>query len=95
MIFRQLDSIYTACKGISKSWKAQSVSLGILSHVIEKSKFGKKVELNEQFKNNYNTMLDELLKTCREQSIGNAVSFKDLRNNINIMKRAFTKGIEE
>lgn len=95
LIHRQLDKMYRTCKGVAKSWRAPGVNLGVLAHIIKKSKFDADVELDDQFKKAYNSMLDELLKTCRQQSIMNTVSFKDLRNNINIVKRAFSKGLEK
>jgi len=91
---RHIDNIYIACKGISKSWKEQKVSIGVLKHVIDKYKLGDKAELPEKFKENYNKTLDLLLKTAREQSVGNAVSFSNLKQDIEIIKRSFAKGLD-
>lgn len=90
---KQLDKIYITCKGISKSWKEKSVSIGVLKHVIEMNKMDAKVSLPEQFKYNYNKTLDLLLKTCGQQSVGNAVKFSDLKQDIEIIKRSFAKGL--
>ena len=91
---RHIDQIYIACKGISKNWKAKSVSIGVLKHVIDKYKMDAKVQLPEKFKENYNKTLDLLLKTAREQSVGNAVAFSDLKQDIEIIKRSFAKGLD-
>ena len=91
---KNIDGIYTACKGISKSWKEKSVSLGVLQHVIDKHKMKADVKLPAKFKENYNKTLDLLLKTCREQAVGNAVKFSDLRQDIEIIKRSFAKGLD-
>lgn len=91
---RNIDRLYIACKGISKSWKAKSISIGVLQHVINKYKMGASVELPQKFKDNYNKTLDLLLKTAREQSVSNAVSFSDLKQDIEIIKRSFAKGLD-
>lgn len=93
LVHRQLDKLYGTCKGVAKSWRAKGVNMGVLSHVIDMSKFKDDAELPDEFKKGYNTMLDELLKTCQQQSIEKAVSFKDLRDNIDAMKRMFSEGL--
>ena len=93
LIRKQLNKIYITCKSVAKSWRSKGVNIGVLSHIIKMSKFGDDSEVDAEFKTAYNSMLDELLKTCSQQSIGNTVSFKDLRNNIEIMKRGVSKGI--
>ena len=93
LVHKQLDKIYRTCKGVSKSWRAKHINMGVLTHIIKMSKFKNDVELPIEFINGYNEMLDELLKTCSKQSIANAVSFKDLRGNINIMKLSFSEAL--
>ncbi|MBT8490311.1 MAG: hypothetical protein KJN62_04630 [Deltaproteobacteria bacterium] len=94
LILNNLDKIYTTCKGLAKSWRTKRISIAVLQHVISLSKMGEDVKLNDKFKNAYNAMLDELLKTCRGQSVAGFVSFKDLRKNIKICKKGILKWID-
>lgn len=92
---RHMDKLYVTCKGIAKSWKETSISLGVLKHVIDRYKMDDTVKLPPQFKKNYNKTLDLLLKTAREQSTGNAVKFSDLKKDIEIIKESFAKGLDK
>ena len=89
------DKILKTSKQISKSWKHQGISLTVLQTLVDKSKMGDDVALNVEFKSNYNNMLDQLIKTCRQQSYMNSISYNDLKKNIKIMKRSFSEGLNK
>ena len=95
LTYASLDKILKTSKQIAKSWKHQGISLTTLQVLVDKSKFGDDVALDAKFKKAYNTMLDQLIKTCRQQAYMNFISYRDLKKNIKIMKRSFSEGLNK
>jgi len=90
---KHLDKIYTSSRNIAKSWKYSGIPISTLAYVIPRQKMGKDVDLPEEFKTKYNLMLDQLLKTCQSQARNKTVSFIDLKEDVRVMKEAFSKGL--
>ena len=95
LVHMSLNKILKTSKSISKSWKHDGVSMATIKMIVDKSKFSDSVNLDDKFKKTYNEMLDQLVKTCRQQAYRNSVTYSDLKNNIGIMKRSFSKGLNK
>ena len=94
LVHKQLDKIYSTCVSITKEWGVDKIALRILFDLIKKSKLKPSEDLNYDFVNKYNEMLDLLFVTCAANSTDKEISYKLLRRYIDTVKENFTKGLK-
>jgi hypothetical protein len=94
LVYKNLDSIYKASKGIASNWGTKTIPLETLKIIIDKSKPSINTSIKELdlFNINYCNMLDTLYKTCAEISRkmnSKNIPISEIKNGINIMKSAY------
>ena len=89
LVNRNLDKIYTTAVSISKSLQFKMIHITILYELIQKSKLETDSDLPEGFVKNYNILLDELFKVCKEHATKSKLIHPDvLKASILIIRKS-------
>ena len=95
LISNNLDAIYNAARNIAKDWDKNTIPVDTLRVILDKSKPSvntgiKELDLfNMRYGKTLDTLFEELKKISRKMD-SKSVPLTQLKNGINIIKKAFT-----
>ncbi len=94
LVFKALDTIETACKGMAKEWKQTDLPIPTFFAVLDKARWDSNTKLKDakRFAINYNKMLDAIKDSV---AMHRSIEVDAIGVIINKIKASFDEGVSK